>query len=298
MSAVENTKEDPAEPDSKCPICLQPYEDMVILNNCFHAFCRFCIFQWAEYEPARRHGPNKCPLCRTQFQALYHNYCADSQSYDVTHMEKDVNPIHWSQYHAEEDSNRLQTSDSKNEAVVRHRRLLVYARSLLPIIDFKMPKMDQSSPSYASLLRKLSSQFQSKAPQFIARELPILLLHSTMRPGSSSYATQQSEVSLLTDLIMALLPDAIPSLLSFALLRSQSPINQSDSSLLTAFRKQDNSLDPLYEAIFQFLPSAAPTFLRELALFVVSPYSVSSFELNVHYVDPTDEGAEQDGSKQ
>lgn len=287
---TEHTERDLDEtptPDQRCPICLQRFEDKVVLNNCFHAFCRFCIAQWAEYEPAKRHGKNRCPLCRTQFQALYHNYSEETHAYDVTHLDADANTAHWSQYQAEEEAIRIQTSETKNEAVARHRRLLVYFQTLIPIIDFKIPKLpaDRASSGYTSILKKVSLQFQSKAPQFIARELPILLFHNTMIPGTSSFQQQQSEVSLLNDLLMALILPAIPTLLSLVFLRSQSDASKDDESLLSSISPRDTALDALYEAMSEFLADSTLAFLRELTLFVVSPWTLDLFDRNLTYSD-------------
>ncbi|TPX53211.1 hypothetical protein SeMB42_g00916 [Synchytrium endobioticum] len=48
-----------------CPICLSPYEDKTLLENCFHAFCFVCISTWTATSL-------RCPLCKAEIHMGIH----------------------------------------------------------------------------------------------------------------------------------------------------------------------------------------------------------------------------------
>lgn len=275
--------------DQKCPVCLQPFEDEVILDACFHAFCRFCITQWAEYEPAKRHGLNHCPLCRTHFTALLSNYSDHTQSYEIQHMEEEEASSHWSQYYEHRDAISQQKSASKNLAVLRQRRLYVYSNNLIPIIDFKIISIPTEPSRRNIVFNKMMTQFQSKGYSFLLRELPILLLHDQMKFGLKSLQTQQNEVELIIELVKSHFEDGLSQLVKFISLRSSHPVNFSDLEVVQLLRDNGEDLasfDLFYDSMHPFLLGDTLCFIRELALLVLSPYTLAQFDTQIVYQDP------------
>ncbi|XP_075066986.1 E3 ubiquitin-protein ligase Topors [Mixophyes fleayi] len=59
-----------ASPDSKCPICLDKFDNVAHLNQCLHRFCFKCIKEWAKNKAV-------CPLCKQPFNSIFHSVQAE-----------------------------------------------------------------------------------------------------------------------------------------------------------------------------------------------------------------------------
>ncbi|KAL1023816.1 hypothetical protein UPYG_G00046620 [Umbra pygmaea] len=59
-----------ASPDSKCPICLDKFNNMSYLDLCLHKFCFRCIHEWSKNKA-------ECPLCKQPFNSIYHSIKSD-----------------------------------------------------------------------------------------------------------------------------------------------------------------------------------------------------------------------------
>ncbi|CAI9559598.1 unnamed protein product [Staurois parvus] len=57
-------------PDSKCPICLDRFENISHLDRCLHRFCFKCIKEWAKNKA-------ECPLCKQPFHSIFHSVRAE-----------------------------------------------------------------------------------------------------------------------------------------------------------------------------------------------------------------------------
>ncbi|XP_078477838.1 E3 ubiquitin-protein ligase Topors-like [Lampetra planeri] len=53
-------------PDSKCPICLDVFNNISYLDRCLHKFCFRCIHEWSKNKA-------ECPLCKQPFKSIYHS---------------------------------------------------------------------------------------------------------------------------------------------------------------------------------------------------------------------------------
>ncbi|XP_077427139.1 topoisomerase I binding, arginine/serine-rich a [Vanacampus margaritifer] len=53
-------------PDSKCPICLDAFNNIAYLDICLHKFCFRCIHEWSKNKA-------ECPLCKQPFNSIYHS---------------------------------------------------------------------------------------------------------------------------------------------------------------------------------------------------------------------------------
>lgn len=61
LLAAEDTS-----PDSKCPICLDRFNNLAYLDRCLHRFCFMCIQEWS-------HNKAECPLCKQPFTSILHS---------------------------------------------------------------------------------------------------------------------------------------------------------------------------------------------------------------------------------
>lgn len=67
-----------ASPDSKCPICLDCFNNRSYLDLCLHKFCFRCIHEWSKNKA-------ECPLCKQPFNSIYHSIKSetDFKKYDL-----------------------------------------------------------------------------------------------------------------------------------------------------------------------------------------------------------------------
>lgn len=65
-------------PDSKCPICLDAFNNVSYLDICLHKFCFRCIHEWSKNKA-------ECPLCKQPFNSIYHSIKSenDFKQYDL-----------------------------------------------------------------------------------------------------------------------------------------------------------------------------------------------------------------------
>ncbi|KAG8455027.1 hypothetical protein GDO86_001301 [Hymenochirus boettgeri] len=68
-SKLQSTPAD-ASPDSKCPICLDRFDNVSHLDRCLHRFCFRCIQEWAKNKA-------ECPLCKQPFNSIFHSVKAE-----------------------------------------------------------------------------------------------------------------------------------------------------------------------------------------------------------------------------
>uniref|UniRef100_A0A3P8T8Z5 E3 ubiquitin-protein ligase Topors n=1 Tax=Amphiprion percula TaxID=161767 RepID=A0A3P8T8Z5_AMPPE len=64
-SKTSKTMSAEVSPDSKCPICLDIFNNMSYLDLCLHKFCFRCIHEWSKNKA-------ECPLCKQPFNSIYH----------------------------------------------------------------------------------------------------------------------------------------------------------------------------------------------------------------------------------
>lgn len=69
-------------PDSKCPICLDIFNNISYLDICLHKFCFRCIHEWSKNKA-------ECPLCKQSFNSIYHSIKSeqDFKKYDLQPVE-------------------------------------------------------------------------------------------------------------------------------------------------------------------------------------------------------------------
>lgn len=66
-----------ASPDSKCPICLDRFNNLAYLDRCLHRFCFLCIQEWS-------HNKAECPLCKQPFTSILHSVRAEDDFKEYT----------------------------------------------------------------------------------------------------------------------------------------------------------------------------------------------------------------------
>lgn len=71
-----------ASPDSKCPICLDVFNNISYLDICLHKFCFRCIHEWSKNKA-------ECPLCKQPFNSIYHSIKSenDYKQFDLRPLE-------------------------------------------------------------------------------------------------------------------------------------------------------------------------------------------------------------------
>eukprot|EP00075_Anas_platyrhynchos_P013611 XP_027302864.1 E3 ubiquitin-protein ligase Topors-like [Anas platyrhynchos] len=62
--------------ESRCPICLDTWDNVGYVMPCLHQFCFRCIQQWVESKP-------ECPLCKRRVSSIVHSVQADDKFKEV-----------------------------------------------------------------------------------------------------------------------------------------------------------------------------------------------------------------------
>uniref|UniRef100_A0A3B5B0D6 E3 ubiquitin-protein ligase Topors n=1 Tax=Stegastes partitus TaxID=144197 RepID=A0A3B5B0D6_9TELE len=77
MKLKNASKATTASPDSKCPICLDRFNNLAYLDRCLHRFCFPCIQEWS-------HNKAECPLCKQPFASILHSVRAEDDFKEYT----------------------------------------------------------------------------------------------------------------------------------------------------------------------------------------------------------------------
>ncbi|KAM5331455.1 E3 ubiquitin-protein ligase Topors [Glossophaga mutica] len=70
-SKLQQTVPADASPDSKCPICLDRFDNVSYLDRCLHKFCFRCVQEWSKNKA-------ECPLCKQPFDSILHSVRAEN----------------------------------------------------------------------------------------------------------------------------------------------------------------------------------------------------------------------------
>ncbi|NWU73959.1 TOPRS ligase, partial [Pterocles burchelli] len=62
--------------DTRCPVCLDSWDDTAYVVPCLHQFCYRCILRWADSKP-------ECPLCKRRVETILHSVRADDDFEEV-----------------------------------------------------------------------------------------------------------------------------------------------------------------------------------------------------------------------
>uniref|UniRef100_A0A8D0KMN2 E3 ubiquitin-protein ligase Topors n=1 Tax=Salvator merianae TaxID=96440 RepID=A0A8D0KMN2_SALMN len=101
-----------ASPDSKCPICLDSFENVAFLDHCWHKFCFCCIQEWSKNKA-------ECPLCKQPFYSIVHTMRSENDFKVYTVKPSDT------AYSANPERRRFRYRTT----MTRERRTSVYQRS-------------------------------------------------------------------------------------------------------------------------------------------------------------------------
>ncbi|XP_070598559.1 E3 ubiquitin-protein ligase Topors [Erythrolamprus reginae] len=66
INRLQQTMPEEISPDSKCPICLDMFENVAYLDRCWHRFCYRCVLEWSKNKA-------ECPLCKQPFHSIVHS---------------------------------------------------------------------------------------------------------------------------------------------------------------------------------------------------------------------------------
>ncbi|XP_066113036.1 E3 ubiquitin-protein ligase Topors [Saccopteryx bilineata] len=76
-SKLQQTVPADASPDSKCPICLDRFDNVSYLDRCLHKFCFRCVQEWSKNKA-------ECPLCKQPFDSIFHSVRAEDDFKEYT----------------------------------------------------------------------------------------------------------------------------------------------------------------------------------------------------------------------
>lgn len=94
-------------PESKCPICLDIFDNLSCLDHCLHMFCFCCIREWSKNKA-------ECPLCKQPFNSIYHSINSDHdyKRYDLKPVDNDSSRAGQFRYHRQIQGGTSLSSDN------------------------------------------------------------------------------------------------------------------------------------------------------------------------------------------
>lgn len=241
----------------KCPICLEEFEDMVILNRCFHCFCRICIIQWIEYEPLKISGIHCCPLCRSPFSSLINLINANSSLFDLSYLNK-----------------------PSIGNIVDLRRRTVYALNLYPIIeeDFQI-----INPWHQGINEKSNQINTLKMNSWLKRDLPVVLNHEIMPFTSDSSQKQVEEISIISLFIASFIASIFEDLYNWVKTYKDCFSLIDQKYIFTLLPPENQGIIYFQDKIRPFFAHQTEKFVREFIIFMCMPFKLQQFDLKVKY---------------
>lgn len=102
-------------PDSKCPICLDIFDNLSCLDHCLHMFCFCCIREWSRNKA-------ECPLCKQPFNSIYHSINSDHdyKRYDLMPVDSDSPRAGHFRYHRQAHQGTSASLDSSETNIMTH----------------------------------------------------------------------------------------------------------------------------------------------------------------------------------
>ncbi|XP_028567751.2 E3 ubiquitin-protein ligase Topors-like isoform X1 [Podarcis muralis] len=132
---LHQTMSSDSSPDSKCPICLDQFENVAYLDHCWHKFCFRCVQEWSKNKA-------ECPLCKQPFHSIVHSMRSEDDFKVYTVRPSDTD------YFANPDGRRFRYRTT----VTRERRPSAYPRRS------SSSRTTVSPPDNGILFEGLSSQ--------------------------------------------------------------------------------------------------------------------------------------------
>ena len=105
--------------DLQCPICFEIMNDVYIIPQCCHRFCKKCISDAFQHK-------NKCPVCRAEYM--------------IGELRKDPLLCKFA-IHAKEKENELKKANEKNDALLAEKVELIQAKKELATLKRKYNEM-------------------------------------------------------------------------------------------------------------------------------------------------------------
>lgn len=125
-------------PDSKCPVCLDRFNNISYLDICLHKFCFPCIHEWSKNKA-------ECPLCKQPFSSIYHSIKSDHE-----YKRYDLRPV---------DNGSFGTFGG-----VRFRY-----RTTLTGVQRQMQRRTSSPPDNGVMFESLTNASQAPHPPYVRR---------------------------------------------------------------------------------------------------------------------------------
>jgi hypothetical protein len=258
----------------KCPICLaEDYDDdKALIKGCYHAFCLFCILQWAEMT-------RSCPICKSRINHIVSNIDADSGTFTI--IDLDQPPSSRSSSSAKSKSMQ-NLSQEKIHTMARRR---VYEQALKPVKEFSVPIPFGPSAAHfktPSALENDRRNWRRKMDVWIQAEAPVVFNHHLVK--STLHADEESVRDQEIQMLMSM---------SKSLLEEYGDLRQCKGA--------KSQLDSL-------LGDDTETFIRDLMLFLQSPcrlphefdgavrYTATGLDINLEEAIPVDSDHEDDSN--
>lgn len=268
LSVSSDSSEEIERP--KCPICFAgDYDgDKCLVKGCYHAFCLFCIMQWAEMTRA-------CPLCKHKIVQLVTNLNDDNGTFTLVDLDAASSGAKISSSKPKS----MQSISQENIHQLLRRR--VYQDALHPSREFS-GSVPFDSPNAAetrnsSFLENVRKNWLRKTEIWIKAEAPVVFNHHLV-VGTLSVdqeTLKEQEIKILLSMVTSLLQSGAGDLRQSPSARTQlSSLIGDDADIfirdLMLFLHSPCRTPQEFDAEVQFEPSSASVAEGAVAISVSS----------------------------
>ncbi|KAM8960518.1 E3 ubiquitin-protein ligase Topors [Pelodytes ibericus] len=296
-----------ASPDSKCPICLDRFDNVSHLDRCLHKFCFRCIQEWSKNKA-------ECPLCKQPFDSIFHSVRAEDDFKEFV-LRPTMNGSFGSQ-----DGHRFRyrTTLTRDYRLPTHStRPSSTQRTVFPpdngvlFEGLSNPTSQQMGSEIQQMMRRLASRRQASAEGRSMRQIQehdlINFRRTLYRSGvrvrnvqdGGRYRAISAEFFRRNPACLHRLIPWLKRELTVLFGSNGSLVNIVQHIIMSNVTRYDMESQAFVEDLWPFLLHRTDHFLHEFINFARCPYNIEAYDQHANYDCPApsyDEGSRSESS--
>ncbi|NXC14212.1 TOPRS ligase, partial [Corythaeola cristata] len=291
-----------SSPDSKCPICLDGFDNVACLDRCLHRFCFCCIQEWSKNKA-------ECPLCKQPFSSIFHTICAEDDFKEYI-----VNPSENRSF-ASPDGQRFRyhttLTGARRAGNSPSRRTLSPAGNGVLFEGLSSEPVQQRGGEIQQMIRRLASRRQASAEGRSLRQIQeedmINFRRALYRTGvrirsiedGGRYRDISAEFFRRNPACLHRLVPWLKRELTVLFGAHESLVNIVQHIIMSNVTRYDLESEAFAEDLKPFLLNRTEHFLHEFISFARGPFNLEAYDQHANYDCPApsyDEGSHSDSS--
>ncbi|KAE8632667.1 hypothetical protein XENTR_v10001620 [Xenopus tropicalis] len=296
-----------ASPDSKCPICLDRFDNVSHLDRCLHRFCFRCIQEWAKNKA-------ECPLCKQPFYSIFHSVKAEDDFKEYV-----LRPTMNGSF-ASPDGHRFRyrtTMSRDNHVAIRTLRSSSTQRTFSPpdngilFEGFSNQNLHQRGEEIHQMIRRLASRRQASAEGRSMRQIQeqelINFRRALYRSGirvrniqdGGRYRDISAEFFRRNPACLHRLVPWLKRELTVLFGSHGSLVNIVQHIIMSNVTRYDMESQAFVEDLRPFLLHRTDHFIHEFVNFARCPYNIEAYDQHANYDCPApsyEEGSRSESS--